>query len=200
MANGGEKELTFMDLIVLQRIGPDTTVERFGSKINSSFFEAANILGTLNLKGYVTIEAAMGASKVAVSDAGKTVLAMAEEKSAGEIDALDRGILGTVSKGFKDPDKVSEKLNVRSGDLAYHLYKLVKTNHIDYDLRAGKVTVMLTESGFKNAEAVEGSEENGNVAEELVKEEGKEPGFRKAPDIGAERVRTKGEYYLKRWG
>ncbi len=201
MTSAKDRELAFMDLIVLQRIGPDTTVERFGSKINSSFFEAANILGTLNLKGYVTIEAAMGASKVDVSDDGKKVLALAEEKSVGEIDALDKGILGAISKGIKDPEKLGERLNVRSGDLAYHLYKLVKSNHIDYDLRSGKVNVMLTESGFKDADRGSGEEEPGteDLAEEITKEEEPKP-EKKEVNVGAERTKSKMMYYMKKWG
>ncbi len=201
MTPGEQKELTFLDLIVLQRIGPDTTLERFGSKINSSFFEAANILGTIKLKGYVDIDSALGASKVALSDAGKAVLATAEEKSAGEIDGLDKGILGAISKGMKDPEKIAERLNIRSGDLAFHLYKLVKTNHIDYDLRSGRVSLMLTESGFKDADR---GEEEPAPEEEIGKElaDGpKEPGMReKKLDIGAERTRSKASYYMKKWG
>ncbi|MFH0818008.1 MAG: hypothetical protein V1909_05255 [Candidatus Micrarchaeota archaeon] len=201
MITGGEKELTFMDLVVLQRIGPDTILERFGSKINSSFFEAANILGTIKLKGYVDLETTLGESKVNVSEAGKAVLALAEEKSIGEIDTLDRGILGAISKGLKDPDKLSERLNVRSGDLAYHLYKLVKTNHIDYDLRAGRVSVMLTESGFKDADrSGEEPESDSGVGEELAEAPKESEKREKKTDVGAERTKTKTVYYLKRWG
>ena len=205
MTPASDRELTFMDLVVLQRIGPDTTLERFGSKINSSYFDAANILGTIKLKGYVDIESAIGASKVSVSDGGKAVLAMAEEKSQGEIDSLDRGILAAVSRGTKEVDRIGERLNVRSADLAYHIYKLVKNNYIDYDLRAGKVSVMLTESGFNNAGGAVGAEEPGDetLGAEIAKE-GEKPAVPrpegKEPDVGVERAKTKSVYYMKRWG
>lgn len=204
MAPVEEKELTFLDLVVLQRIGPDTTIERFGSKINSSFFDAANILGTINIKGYVTIESAIGASKVTVSESGRSVLAMAEEKSREEIDALDKGILSAVSQGIKDLDRLREKLNVRSGDLAYHLYKLVKNNYIDYDIRSGKVTVMLTESGFKNMGPVQEEAPKETIGAEIAQEnkgtEFVEQKREKPPSVGTERAKTKTMFYLKKWG
>jgi DNA-binding Lrp family transcriptional regulator len=197
----GDKELTFLDLMVLQRIGPDTTLERFGSKINSSYFDAANILGSIRLKGYVEIESSIGASKVSVSEAGKAILAMAEEKSHGEIDELDKRILGEVSRGVKDVGRIGDSLNIRSGDLSYHIYKLVKNNYVDYDLRAGKVSVMLTENGFKNARPAEeepGADEN--LGEEIAEgKDGPGPGELKPVDIRAERARSKMDYYVKRW-
>ncbi len=204
----GDKELTFLDLVVLQRIGPDSTVERFGSKINSSFFETANMLGTLKQKGFITFETSIGGgSPVVLSDAGKAILAMAEEKSNGEIDALDRGILGAIARGTREVEKIAEKLNIRAGDLAYHIYKLVKTNYIDYDMRACKVTVMLTESGFKNSGSVmgEASSQDEGVGEELAKEAEpvgpvQKPGEPKKVNVGAERAKSKWFYYLKKWG
>jgi hypothetical protein len=203
----GDRELAFLDLVVLQRIGPDTTVERFGSKINSSYFDGANILGTMRLKGYVEIESAIGASNVTVSESGKMILAMAEEKSKSEIDALDKGILSFISKGTREVDKLSERMNVRSGDLAYHLYKLVKNGYIDYDLRSGKVSVMLTESGFKNAGSAAGSVEapgDEGIGEELAKGPAalKDLPAKKEgpPDVGGERAKSKTVYYLKKWG
>ncbi len=42
--------INFIDLVALSRITPEATVERFGGLINSSFFDASNILGTLKQK------------------------------------------------------------------------------------------------------------------------------------------------------
>ncbi|MFH1447758.1 MAG: hypothetical protein ABIG39_02750 [Candidatus Micrarchaeota archaeon] len=205
MTSTDEKELTFMDLVVLQRIGPDTTLERFGSKINSSFFDAANILGTLKLKGYVEIEAAIGASKINVSEGGKAILSMAEEKSSGEIDTLDKGILKAISKGAKDVRKLEDIMNVRSGDLAYHIYKLVKNNYVDYDVRAGNVNMMLTENGFKNIgdeEHIEQPEETDNLGAEIAKDDERKQAreFTSNVSIDDVRRRSKMEHYMKAWG
>ncbi len=200
-----EKELTFLDLVVLQRIGPDTTLERFGSKINSSFFDAANILGTIKLKGYVNIESSMGASKVDVSEAGKAVLSMAEDKSSGELDELDKNILQTISKGVKDTEKLASNINIRTGDLAYHLYKLVKNNYLDYDVRAGKVSVMLTENGFNKMGKVvetEEPEEGESLGEDIVggKDAPRPNELKGGIDIDDVRRRSKMDYYMKKYG
>lgn len=205
MTSTDEKELTFIDLVVLQRVGPDTTLERFGSKINSSFFDAANILGTIKLKGYVDIESSMGASRVSVSEAGKAVLSMAEEKSQGEVDELDKGILRAISQGVKDSEKLADSLNIRSGDLAYHLYKLVKQNYIDYNVRSGRISLMLTENGFKSMgeeKAQTQVDDEENLGAEIAKEEKEqEPsGMTGNVDIGEVRRRSKLEYYLKKRG
>jgi hypothetical protein len=72
-------ETTFLDMAVLQRIDAESTVERFGTKINSSFFDASNILGGLKLKGLVSIESKFpGPSSVALTPAGSELLKQAD--------------------------------------------------------------------------------------------------------------------------
>ncbi|VVB66574.1 Uncharacterised protein [Candidatus Gugararchaeum adminiculabundum] len=142
------RELTFFDLMVLERIDRETYVERFGSKINASFFDAANVLGTMKLKGYINIQSSPGLSPVSCTPDGLDILQAAAAKAKEEVDALDVSITRKISSGAKDPAALAAELNLRSGDLAYRLYKLVRKGLIDYELRATKVSVMMTESGF----------------------------------------------------
>ena len=84
IASGGNmNELTFLDLVILKKIDANSSVENFGSLINTSFFETANLLGTVKIKGYVNIETSIGGiSKVTITDAGMGILALAEKKAA----------------------------------------------------------------------------------------------------------------------
>ena len=149
------KELIFGDILILQRIDKDTVVERFGSRINASFFEAANLLGTLKLKGFVDIVSSPGLSKVSITEEGKAVLEMAQRKAREVFDALDLSVLKAVAKGAKDATGVEEMLNIRSSDLAFRLNKLLVQGFIDYDMRRSRVSVALTAEGFKRAGAAE---------------------------------------------
>lgn len=143
-------ETTFLDMAVLQRIDAESTVERFGTKINSSFFDAANILGGLKLKGLVSIESNFpGPSSVALTPAGNELLKQADERSAADIDTLDLAILSKVAEGAAEEAAIAGALNIRSQDLAFHVYKLAKKALLGYQLRGGKTFFSLTEEGFK---------------------------------------------------
>lgn len=157
------KELTFLDLAVLERIDGESVVERFGPKINASLFGAANVLGTLKIKGYLDIQTSLGLSPIILTESGKQVLRLADEKSKGDVDALDAAVLSHIGLGFKDPFKLEQELNVRSGDLAFRLYKLSKMGLIDYTIKSGtgaspspRIEVMLTEQGFAQTEQARG--------------------------------------------
>ena len=148
-------ELTFLDLVILKKIDANSSVENFGSTINTSFFETANILGTVKIKGYVSIESSLGGiSKVAITDAGMGILALAEKKSAEPIEPLDNALLHALAGGAKDPEALQSQLNIRSGDLAYHINKMVAQSFMDYEVRSGKVGLMLTEQGFNSTGGV----------------------------------------------
>jgi len=54
------EELTYLDLLVLRKIDSDSSVEKFGQQINTSFFETANVLGTMKIKGFVDIQSSIG--------------------------------------------------------------------------------------------------------------------------------------------
>lgn len=186
------KDLTFNDIIVLQKVDADTYLEKFGPKIGAAFFEAANLLGSLKLKGYVDIQASIsgggspfGHTKVVLTENGASIVAMAEEKALEPIDDLDKLILGSVAQGAKDAKAIAQKINVRTSDLAFHAYKLVKQGYLDYNLHAGNSIVVLTEDGFRAAgtkvivehppmQAGAGGQQSGepkNIAEELAPSE-----------------------------
>lgn len=148
-------ELTFLDLAILKKIDAESSVEKFGSIINTSFFETANMLGTIKIKGYITIEASIGGiSKVALTDAGTSLLAVAQQRCHEPIEPLDNAILHALASGAKELEAMQTTLNVRSADLAYHINKLVAQGFMDYELRSAKAYFMLTEQGFNSTGSV----------------------------------------------
>ncbi len=150
-------ELTFLDLAVLRRIDEDTVVERFGSKINTSFFESANLLGTMKVKGYIEFETSMGGlSKVNLTENGRHTLKHATEKAQEDLDTLDSAILSAIGRGTTDPERLAVELSVKSSDIALRLDKLVYNNYVDYTIRNARVTVSLTEGGFNKVGNVKG--------------------------------------------
>ncbi|MFA6328421.1 MAG: hypothetical protein WCY41_03170 [Candidatus Micrarchaeia archaeon] len=148
-------ELTFLDLVILKKIDANSSVENFGSQINTSFFETANLLGTVKIKGYISIETSIGGiSKVTITDAGMGILALAEKKAAEPIEPLDNALLHALAGGAKDPEALQSQLNIRSGDLAYHINKMVAQSFMDFEVRSSKVNLMLTEQGFNSTGGV----------------------------------------------
>ena len=87
-------EVNFVDIVALSRITPDTYAEKFGGMINSSFFDASNILATLRQKGLVDFTTSFpGQSAVTVTELGKKVMADAIAGTAAEFGHLDYAIL-----------------------------------------------------------------------------------------------------------
>lgn len=192
-------ELTFLDLAILKRIDENSTVERFGTVINTSFFETANLLGTLKVKGFINIEPSVGGiSKLSLTDAGMGILKIADERLADDMDSLDSAILRTLATGVKDLNVLSSVLNIKSSDLAYHLNNLHTKKLIDYEMRSARVSLSLTEKGFNKTGAVKG------VKEIPVKEE-KQEEVPPAPEPEEElpmdwrRRMSKGEHYLSKY-
>jgi len=147
-------EVNFVDLVALTRITPDTFAERFGSLVNSSFFDASNILATLRQKGLIDFTTSFpGQSAVTVTDLGKKVLADAGESARGDFGELDLTILTQLSNGKRSMQDLSGAINVRPNDLALHLYKLGQQQYLMYEFRNGIVTITLTEKGFLQAKA-----------------------------------------------
>ncbi|MFA6489871.1 MAG: hypothetical protein WCT52_04275 [Candidatus Micrarchaeia archaeon] len=142
-------ELNFLDLAVMKKIDAESSVEKFGSIINTSFFETANLLGTIKIKGYISIESSLGGiSRVTITDAGTSILAVAEQRAKEPIEPLDNAILHAVAGGTKDMEALRSALNIRSSDLTFHLYKLISQGFMDYEIRAAKVSFVLSEQGF----------------------------------------------------
>ncbi|MEM0438102.1 MAG: hypothetical protein QXU54_02260, partial [Candidatus Micrarchaeia archaeon] len=95
-------EFDFMDVALLKRIDVETTVEGFGSRISSTFFEAANLLGTLKIKGYVDIHSAIGNSPVIVTDKGRALLRDLDIWAEEPLTRVDLAVLGNIKGGLRD--------------------------------------------------------------------------------------------------
>lgn len=200
------EEFNFVDLAVLQRIEPDTVVEKFGSKINSSFFDAANMLGTLKQKGLIDFRSSFpGPSEVLVTEKGKQLLAEAEARSMQGLDKLDEVILGAIAGGSREPKAIGERINLRASDLAFHLNRLVKQNCASYVFKSGRIEFSLTEEGFRRAgypgAAIIEAESRGESeeVESIIREQ---PVFEATGPVRldrAARIRAKAEYYTENW-
>lgn len=150
------ENINFLDLACLFKIIPETTLERFGSVINASVFDAANITGSLKQKGLIDFTAYYpGPNSIVVTDAGKKLEEEADAKSAEQMDDLDEEILWQMSGGKRFPAEMQSTLNLRPKDLALRLYKLGKQNYLGYELKNGKVELMLTEQGFLKAKSIQ---------------------------------------------
>ena len=142
-------EVNFVDLVALSRITPDTYAEKFGGMINSSFFDASNILAMLKQKGLIDfITSFPGQSAVTVTELGKKLLSDAKEGAKGEFDMLDLTLLMQLASGKRTIQDLSGAVNIRSNDLAMHLYKLGQQQYLSHEVRNGNVTISLTEKGF----------------------------------------------------
>ncbi|MDE1870723.1 MAG: hypothetical protein KGI06_00600 [Candidatus Micrarchaeota archaeon] len=144
-----QDNINFIDLVALMRITPDSTVERFGGLINSSFFDASNILGSLKQKGLVDFVTSFPSqSSISVTESGKQLITEAQEKATVPFDTLDMEILEQISSGKRTLQDLTAVVNVTSKDLALHLHKLSVQQFLAYELRNGNMIVTLTEKGF----------------------------------------------------
>lgn len=150
-------DLEFIDVIVLKKIDADSTVESFGSRLGG-IFEAANILGGIKLKGYIDIHSIIGNSPVIITDKGNSLLHDLDVHARTPITKIDKAVLDSIKKSFKEPGQISRMLNINSRDIAYSLNKLWVKNLINVSSHNGKVDITLTVQGF---------EEEINIKEEL---------------------------------
>ena len=143
-----------MDLACLLRIVPGTTLEKLGSAINSSIFDASNTAGSLKQKGLIDFTASYpGPNTVTITDAGKALIAEADSQITAPIDALDEAVLTQISGGKRIPIDLQNTLNIRPKDLAMRIYKLYKIGLLTYDLKSGGVDLLLTDQGFIKAKS-----------------------------------------------
>ena len=146
------EDVEFIDLAALLKITENTTIERFGSYINASIFDASNIAGTLKKKGLIDFTTYYpGPNAIVITDAGKNFIAEADAKAAEPFDALDEAVLEQLSRGSKLPAELQSALNIRPRDMALRLYKVFKQGFIIYELKSGGLQLMLTEQGFLKA-------------------------------------------------
>ncbi len=145
-------EINFMDLMALKKLSPDSVVEKFGSLVNSSFFDASNMLGSLKIKGLVDFTTAVpGQNHIAITEMGKQLLSDAEAKAALQFDQLDLEILKNLSGGKRSINDITSTLNIRPKDLAMHINKLSVNQFLNAEFRNGNMDLMLTEKGFLQA-------------------------------------------------
>jgi hypothetical protein len=149
------EEINFLQLACLLKVTQNTILERFGSSINASIFDASNIAGTLKQNGLIDFTAYYpGPNEIMVTDVGKALIAEAEAKSTEPFDKLDEAVLSQLSGGKRIPVELQNTLNLRPRDLALRLYKLNKQGYIIYNLKSGGVDLLLTESGFLKVNAM----------------------------------------------
>ncbi len=147
-------DINFVDLLAISKITQGMTVEKFGGVINSSLFDAANVLGSLSIKKLITFTTLMtGQNPITVTDQGKALISEANAKAKEEFDSLDYSVLLQLEAGKRSIVDLGSALNVRQRDLALRLYKLAQQQYITYDFRSGVVDIMLTEKGFTQAKA-----------------------------------------------
>ncbi len=145
-------EPNFVDVVALTRITPQTYVENFGSAINSSFFDASNILGTLRMKKLVDFETNFpGQNEIKITETGNKLLQDLSAKAESEFDHLDMEIIEQLSKGKRSLPDISGAINIAETDMAMHLYKLSKQGFATYEIRNGVIAISLTEKGFMRA-------------------------------------------------
>jgi|GEM_PF-4154992 len=140
--------INYLDILILKNIDDNSTVEKFGPIINTSFFETANILGSMKVKGLIDIQSSIGGlSPILVLDAGRDVISMAIKKAAEPLDDLDYEILSNLRK-FNELSLLEKNLNINSSDLAFRLYKLKSGGYISDQVQSARVFISLTEKGF----------------------------------------------------
>ncbi len=149
-------EITFMDLASLLKITPNTPLEKLGSALNASIFDASNMAGSLKQKDLITFTANYpGPNTITITDAGKALIQEADAKSTTPIDPLDDSILNQLSGGKRLPIELQNTLSIRPRDLAMRLYKLNKQNLLIYELKNGGVELLLTEQGFLRSKSTQ---------------------------------------------
>ena len=145
-------ELNFMDLACLIKITPSTVIEKLGSAMNASIFDASNIAGTLKQKGMIEFTAYYpGPNTITITEEGQSLLNEAEAKSKEDFDKLDENILVQLADGNRIPSELQNALGLRPKDLALRLFKLEKQGFITYELKNGGVFLLLTEKGYLKA-------------------------------------------------
>lgn len=146
-------DLEFSDLLILNRITDSTLVEKFGSVVNSSFFDAANRLGSLKIKGLIDYDTnSPGQNKVMITELGKKALTDANDASDKDIDELDEKLMDQLRVGNDSISLLEGSTNISSTTVAMHLYKLMHQGYIDASFKNGDVEISKTEKleNYKN--------------------------------------------------
>ncbi|PIT84844.1 hypothetical protein COU37_01135 [Candidatus Micrarchaeota archaeon CG10_big_fil_rev_8_21_14_0_10_45_29] len=169
-------EITYLDLAVLKKLDSESTVEKFGMKINTSFFDAANLLGSMKIKGLIDMQSSIGGqSPITIASEGKELLSTAIQRAAEPINSLDQAILSTLVTGVRELGSLQNSINIRSKDLAFHLYKLKAYDYVDDSIQSAKVSFSLTEKGFLLTRSYRSSASAAEMAPKKEEEKAPEP-------------------------
>ena len=176
-------EINFTDAACLLRLTPEMTLERLGTAINASMFDAANLAGSMKQKGIIEFTSYYpGPNTIAITDTGKAFLKEADEKSVSPFDKLDEMVLTQIATGKRHPSEVQSSMNINSKDLALRLYKLNKQGLLTYDLKSGRVELLLTETGFLKTDT---QQVHSNIQSAQPKPSTQQPQPAAAPQQGA---------------
>ncbi len=180
-------EITFLDLMALTNIKADTVVEKFGGLINSSFFDASNVLGALKIKGLIDFTTTFpGQSAITLTESGKRLIQDAGEKAKLPFDQIDMAILIQLSGGKRSFTDLSGAINLASPDMAMHLYKIAQQQYITPNFRNGMIDLMLTEKGYMAVNSnPEGQRATAEQKAEAATQAAAPPGGTAAPLGGA---------------
>ncbi|MEM0148241.1 MAG: hypothetical protein QXY10_01460 [Candidatus Micrarchaeaceae archaeon] len=145
-------EPSFVDIFALTKITPGMVTDKFGPALNSSFFDASNILGGLKIKGLADFSASLSDNEIIITETGKQLLAEADQHASDPFDKIDDAILKILVSNKHSIDEISSSMNLMQRDLAMHLYKLIKQGYISAEFRNGILEIILTEKGFMQAQ------------------------------------------------
>ena len=180
-----EDEFCYLDIVALKRIDTKTTIENFGTIVNLSFFEGANLLGSLKLRGLIEAESKFpGPSVVKVSKNGAKLIKMIDKVSKDSLKEVDLAIIKSVRKGNRLEEELEEELVLSKKDIATHLNKLKEQEFIDFTVKNGKIFLSLTDKGFEMIN---------NEIKEIVEEPVKEDVEEKAENKPVEKKKEKKE-------
>ncbi|MEM2974730.1 MAG: hypothetical protein QW112_03875, partial [Candidatus Micrarchaeia archaeon] len=142
-------DLNFLDIVMLEKIQGEAIMDSFSGMIGTSFFETAEVMGKMKVKGIVDIIPTIGKSIVKRTPTGEMVLKQADAKVTEPLDELDYALMKTIASGVNEFGRIQEQINIRSEDIAYRIYKITKQGYVDYTIRNARTYLTLTESGFK---------------------------------------------------
>jgi DNA-binding MarR family transcriptional regulator len=143
-----DEGINFLDIVVLENIKEESTIQEFSSLLNSPFFSVASYFGSLKIKNLVDIKSEIGRSTVSITGYGNEILKNVKERVEEPLDELDYVLLRTLAT-TSDYDELLKKLNIFPTDVSIHLYKLLNQGFITYTVNELKVKINLTEKGFK---------------------------------------------------
>ncbi len=192
-----EEDLDFFELIILFRISQkkeNSYLEKLSPELSTSFFEVANRVGALKLKGLIDLKPGLGMNEIVLTDKSKKILEQVEKKSSEHLDLVDKELLKVISQGFSELNSLKEKLNIRDTDLAVHIHRLCVQHYLDYKPGNNTVTLTLTESGFIKAHSERKTVQKHQEKQEAQKSETEEKANEDVEEILREKPeKTEGE-------